>query len=127
MAPVSHASLSARGTTLLRWGLGLLFVVAGASKLFALAATATVLADRHVPFPYALALGVGLVEAVGGALLLAGRRVRPVARALVGLVVLAAIVFHNPLGWAPGLAHAKAVALTVDVLVLLGLAQLARS
>jgi uncharacterized membrane protein YphA (DoxX/SURF4 family) len=109
-----------------RVGLGLLFVAAGLSKLFALGPTAMVFSDERIPFPAGVGFAVGATETLAGLLLLVGFRVRLVARLLMGVVVLAALVFHSPLGEPSGVAHARAIALTIDVFVLLGLAQLAR-
>jgi uncharacterized membrane protein YphA (DoxX/SURF4 family) len=110
----------------LRIGLGSLFVAAGLAKLCALGAATTIVAERGFPFPLAVAVAVGITETFAGALLAAGVRAAGVSRLLMVMVVLAAVIFHSPFGLPPGAAHANAISLTVDALVLLGLVQVAR-
>jgi putative oxidoreductase len=126
MPATPSTSLSPRAALILRVGLGLVFVAAGSSKLYALGPATMVIAERGIPFPMGVALGVGTAEALAGLLLVAGLRVRLVALLLIPMIVLAGLIFHSPLGLPPGAAHANAVSLTIDALVILGLAHLAR-
>jgi putative oxidoreductase len=71
----------------------LLFIVAGASKLFTWKAVEAYMASKGVP---ALLLPlVVLLEIVGGLSLLSGFYLRWAAPALAGFCVLAAVIFHN--------------------------------
>jgi putative oxidoreductase len=110
-----------------RLALGVLFLGAGLAKLFAQGETASLLESHALPFPSVLAFVIGAFESLAGLMLLTGTRTRAFARALILFVVLAALLFHTPFGLPPGLAHATAISLAVDVLVLAGLAILARS
>jgi uncharacterized membrane protein YphA (DoxX/SURF4 family) len=117
---------STRLLLILRLALGLLFLAAGLAKVFALDVTAALVADKGIPYAGTVALAVGAAEAFAGVLLLAGARTRAVAQALIALVACVALVFHDPIGLPPGVAHTNAVSLTIDVMVLLGLAFLVR-
>jgi putative oxidoreductase len=78
----------------LRIGAGVLFMMHGLQKLFGLFGGTTV--------PLASQLGLaGILELVGGALIVLGLFTRPVA-AVLALQMLAAIVIaHLPRGWSP--------------------------
>ena len=101
----------------LRVAVGLLFVAAGVSKLVAPTATSVIVASRNLPEPTVIGAAVGIVEAVSGALLVAGLRVRWVAAALSVLVAVAAGLFHTPVV----LAGPRALEIGVDAGVLLAL------
>jgi putative oxidoreductase len=73
--------------------LALLFIVAGATKLFTWKAVETYMASKGVP---ALLLPlVVLLEIAGGLSLLSGFYLRWAAPALAGFCVLAAVIFHS--------------------------------
>lgn len=118
--------LGPRTITALRLGLGLFFVLAGFAKLFALDETARIVAERGIPWAWAVGLAVGLGETLAGAVLLANRGTAAVARILMFVIVPVALLFHNPFGMPPGAAHINAIALTMDGFVILGLAIVAR-
>jgi putative oxidoreductase len=103
-----------------------MFLAAGLAKLFAQDETASLLASHALPFPGALAFAVGAFESLAGLMLLTDTRTRGFARALMLFVALAALLFHTPFGLPPGIAHATLISLTVDLLVLAGLAVVAR-
>jgi putative oxidoreductase len=75
---------------LIRLGLGAVFIVHGLPKLLRTEAVAHIFRQVGLPAPYWLALAVGVIELVGGALLLAGYQMR-LASALLALVMLGAI------------------------------------
>jgi uncharacterized membrane protein YphA (DoxX/SURF4 family) len=118
--------LSKRATVVLRVGLGALFLLAGLAKLFALDVATQVISEKGLPAPGIIAVGVGIAETCAGLMLLAAVRTRSVARVLMVALVFFALVVHDPFGLPPGVAHANAIALTVDILVLLGLVVVAR-
>ena len=90
-SPVSWASVA---HTLLRIGIGLLFMQHGLQKLFGW------FGGR--PVPLASQMGVaGILELVGGALLVIGLFVRPVAAILVLEMLAALVMVHLPRGGAP--------------------------
>lgn len=119
-------SLGPRSLTALRLGLGLFFVLAGLAKLFALAETARIVAERGIPWAWGVGLCVGAGETLAGAALLANRGTLTVARVLMFVLVPVALLFHNPFGMPPGAAHINAIAFTMDAFVLLGIAIVAR-
>lgn len=119
--------MSPRAVTALRLVLGVFFLAAGVAKLFALDITTAIIAEKGLPVPHLVAIVVGAAEAFAGIVLVANARTRSVARALIAGVVLAALVFHDPIGLAPGSALATQISLAVDVFVVLGLALLARA
>jgi uncharacterized membrane protein YphA (DoxX/SURF4 family) len=112
-----------RGVRLL---LGAVFLAAGLAKLFAQDETASLLERHALPFPTLLPFMIGAFESLSGLMLLTNTRTRAFARAFILFVVVAAFLFHTPIGLPPGLAHANAISLTVDALVLAGLALVAR-
>ena len=90
-SPVSWVAVA---HTLLRIGVGLLFMQHGLQKLFGL------LGGR--PVALASQMGVaGILELVGGALLVIGLFVRPVAAILVLEMLAALVMVHLPRGGAP--------------------------
>jgi putative oxidoreductase len=109
-----------------RVALGLMFLAAGLAKLFAQGETASLLETHALPFPHALAFAIGAFESLAGLMFLTNTRTRGFSRALMLFVALAALLFHTPFGLPAGVAHATAISITVDVLVLAGLAVVAR-
>lgn len=73
--------------------LALLFVVSGANKLIAVAATEATMAGAGLP--PGLAIPTGLFEIVGGLLLALGLMTRLVSTLLFVFVALATLMFHN--------------------------------
>jgi putative oxidoreductase len=119
--------VSARTLSLLRVALGAFFLAAGLAKLFALDIATTIVAEKGVPAPHMVALVVGAAEAFAGLVLLVNARTRAVAQTLIAGVVLAALVFHDPIGLGPGSASMTLVSLAIDASVVLGLTLLARA
>ena len=75
--------------------LALMFITAGYSKLTNLGGTAGYIASGGLPFPALLAVGVGLLELVGGLALAAGFKARWAALALGLFTLLASVLFHK--------------------------------
>lgn len=75
--------------------LALMFITAGYSKLTNLDGTAGYIASGGLPFPAVLAVGVGLLELVGGLALAAGFKARWAALALGLFTLLASVLFHQ--------------------------------
>jgi putative oxidoreductase len=75
--------------------LALMFITAGYSKLTNLGGTAGYIASGGLPFPAVLAVGVGLLELVGGLALAAGFKARWAALALGLFTLLASVLFHK--------------------------------
>ena len=76
--------------------LGLLFVLAGISKIIAPAEAAQ--AMNAVNLPGQFAIGVGIFEVVAGLLLALGFMTRLVSVLLAGFTILATMFFHNQFG-----------------------------
>jgi len=75
--------------------LSLIFLVAGAGKLAAPAATIGYIASHGMPAPQ-VAYGLSLVVEIGGGLLiLVGYQTRLAAFILAGFCVVTALIFHN--------------------------------
>lgn len=75
--------------------LSLIFILGGASKLGALAATGAYMHSMGVPA--ALALPAALFELLGGLAILVGFQTRLVALLLAGFCVVTAVIFHRNL------------------------------
>jgi len=93
------------GTTVLRSGLGILFLVHGLIKVFVFTVPGTMAFFESVGFPGFLAIPVIFAEIVGGSLLLLGLGTRWAAAALVPVMLGATSVhwgngftFSNPNG-----------------------------
>ncbi len=71
---------------------GAVFVVFGAGKFVAYDAELTSFRHYDLPLPEAMVIVIGVVELAGGALLLAGRHVRPAAFLLAGDMIGAILV-----------------------------------
>lgn len=75
-----------------RWIGGVAFVIAGIPK-FAFNAGEVSAFDRYgLPWPHAFVILIGVIEIVGGALLLLGRATRPTALVLAAVMVGAIVV-----------------------------------
>lgn len=74
--------------------LALLFIILGFGKLMGIAGTAGFIAKAGLPAPVVLAWLAGIVEVVGGILLIVGPWKRWAAWALVVFTVLATLFFH---------------------------------
>ena len=119
---MSSEVLGARTIATFRVALGIFFVLAGFAKLGAPDETIRIMTERGVPAAAPLALAIGVGESLAGAMLLAGLRQGAVAAALMLYLIPVIVIFHNPLGLAPGAAHVNAIAFTMDMIVFLGLA-----
>ncbi|QRV14249.1 DoxX family protein [Haloterrigena salifodinae] len=93
----------------IRLALGITMVVAGVGKVFAtgpkamgIEGFAGFLASLGVPLPTIMAWGVGLLELVGGILLLVGLAVR-ITSALIAIdMFVATVLYHLPNGYPAG-------------------------
>lgn len=83
---------------LLRLALGTMFVAHGLLKVLVFTLPGTIGFFEQVGFPGWLAYPVALAEVIGGVLLIAGVAVRPVAIALIP-VLLGATYVHFGAGW----------------------------
>lgn len=93
----------------LRLALGIIFVVSGFGKVLGIGPKASgiagftdTLAGLGLPFPTLFAWIVGLVELVGGALLLAGLFTRYIAGILAVIMAVATVFVHLPQGFVVG-------------------------
>lgn len=82
------------GALLARLTIGQAFLVQGWAKLSDMDAATRAFAGMGVPLPQASALGAGVVELVGGALLVLGMWTRSAATALLGVMVAALVLVH---------------------------------
>ncbi|EMA48027.1 DoxX family protein [Halococcus saccharolyticus] len=94
------------GLAFSRLALGIIFVVSGVGKVFAMGpkasgidAFAGMLAQLGVPLPTVTAWGVGVLELVGGGLLLIGLLTRLVAALLAVDMAVATVLVHLPNGF----------------------------
>ena len=83
------------GLLLARLTLGQAFVLTGLGKLRHLDATAAFFASLGIPAPGLHAVGIGGLELAGGALLILGLAVRPVAFLLLGTMAVAILTAHR--------------------------------
>lgn len=74
--------------------IAVLFVPAGFSTLSNIAGSSSYFAGLGFPFPTIVALGVGLLELVGGALVLAGFQTRLVTLGLAAFTIAAGFIGH---------------------------------
>lgn len=93
------ASLTPQLHSLLRIVAAFMFALAGTTKLFAFP-VAAMPGVHHVPYLSEIGLG-GILETVGGLLLLLGLFTRPVAFVLAGEMAVAYFQFHFPKGFWP--------------------------
>jgi putative oxidoreductase len=94
------------GLAFSRLALGIIFVVSGVGKVFAVGpkasgieAFAGTLAQLGIPLPTVAAWGVGVLELVGGVLLLIGLLTRIVAGLLAIDMAVATVLVHLPNGF----------------------------
>ncbi|EMA37807.1 DoxX family protein [Halococcus hamelinensis] len=94
------------GLAFSRLALGIIFVVSGVGKVFAtgpkalgIEGFAGTLAQIGIPFPTLAAWGVGLLELIGGILLLVGLLTRTVAALLAVDMAVATALVHLPNGF----------------------------
>jgi putative oxidoreductase len=89
------------GITLLRVMVGIIFVMHGGMKLFGMGfeGVAGFFGSLGIPFPYANAVFVTLLEVVGGAMLVAGLFTRWVSPLLAVTMVVAIATVHGPKGF----------------------------
>ena len=94
------------GLAFSRLALGIIFVVSGVGKVFAIGPKATgidafagMLAQLEIPLPTVAAWGVGVLELVGGILLLIGLLTRIVAALLAVDMAVATVLVHLPNGF----------------------------
>jgi putative oxidoreductase len=94
------------GLAFIRLALGIVFTVSGVGKVFAVGpkasgidAFAGTLTQLGIPFPTVAAWGVGLLELVGGILLLVGLLTRAVAALLAVDMAVATALVHLPNGF----------------------------
>ena len=90
------------GALAARLALASIFVVAGFGKLAAPEATGAYLATKGLPVPVVLAVFAGVVEFVGGLLLITGYRTRLAGLTLAAFLIPTTLLFHTSLGL-PGL------------------------
>ncbi len=74
--------------------LSLIFVLSGVSKVGAIAATVTHMANSGIPYANDLVWGAVILELGGGTLLIVGFLTRLVAAAFFFYVAVLAVVFH---------------------------------
>ncbi|WP_158058674.1 DoxX family protein [Halorussus halophilus] len=105
--PETRSTSTDWGIALVRLALGVIFVVHGVGKLFGLGPTATgldgfagFLGGLGVPLPELAAVGVALVETVGGLFVLAGLLTRYAAALIAVDMLVATILVHFPQGFA---------------------------
>ena len=88
-----NSSWTPRVLSLLRFAAGLMFMQHGAQKIFGFPAPAM------MPFDIASQMGIGgVLELVGGALIVLGLFTRPVAFILSGMMAVAYFQFHFEMG-----------------------------
>lgn len=80
---------------LARVTLGQAFIIAGLGKLQHIDNTTTFFASLGIPLPGIHAVGIGCLELVGGALLVLGLAVRPVACLLLATMAVAILTAHR--------------------------------
>lgn len=78
--------------------LATIFLVSGFGKLADPGASAGYIASHGLPLATLLAVGAGLLEVAGGALVLLGFRARWGALALAAFLIPTTFIFHNPVG-----------------------------
>lgn len=109
---------------LFRLALGIPMLIAGVGKVFAvgpkpmgISGFAGFLASLGVPLPTIAAWGVGLVELVGGTLLLLGLAVRLASAVIAIDMLVATVLYHLPNGY-PVTSNGIELTLTLTVIAL---------
>ena len=89
--------MNAQGLPLLiaRVLIALMFILGGIGKFTGLEGTAGYIASVGLPAPKLLAFGSGVLELLGGVLLVVGFQARWAALALATFTLLASVLFHN--------------------------------
>lgn len=107
-----------------RLALGIPMLISGIGKVFAIgpkpmgiSGFAGFLASLGVPLPTIAAWGVGLLELVGGILLLAGLAVRIASAAIAIDMLVATILYHLPNGY-PATSNGIELTLTLALIAL---------
>ncbi|MHC1547885.1 DoxX family protein [Phyllobacterium sp. K27] len=77
--------------------IGLPFILFGLGKATSYAATVATIEAVGLPLPPLAFIGAVVLEVVGGALLVAGYKVRPVAAAMAVFSIATAVFFHSDL------------------------------
>ena len=108
------------GLTLTRWASGAIFVVFGIGKFVSHASEASSFMAYGLPFPGAFAAGIGVLELVGGVMLVLGFATRAVAILLAGDMVGAIIVSGLLRDETVSLTLAPALLVAMLVLVVFG-------
>ncbi|SFD83443.1 MULTISPECIES: DoxX family protein [unclassified Methylobacterium] len=98
MPPIYSSSATALLPVTGRVLMSAIFLVSGAGKLAAPAATLATIEAAQLPLPPLAYAAATSVEVVGGLLLVAGYRTRLVALALALFAVATAVTFHAALG-----------------------------
>lgn len=83
------------GALLARLSIGQAFMLTGWGKLHNLERTGQFFESLGIPAPGAHALGIGVLELVGGALLILGLGVRPVSALLLATMTVAIMTAHH--------------------------------
>lgn len=103
---LSSETASRWSLTLVRLALGIPMLIAGVGKVFGvgpkpmgISGFAGFLASLGVPLPTVAAWGVGLVELVGGILLLIGLAVRLASAVIAIDMLVATVLYHLPNGY----------------------------
>ncbi|MDW8363116.1 MAG: DoxX family protein [Myxococcales bacterium] len=109
------------GTLGARVALATIFVVTGLNKLAGPTDTAAYIASKGLPLPFALAIGAGALELAAGTMLVVGLGTRIAALALAAFVVLATVLFHNPIGLAGMEARMQTIHVLKNVAIVGGL------
>ncbi len=106
--PTSEAA-TRWGLAFVRLALGIPMLISGVGKVLAIgpkpmgiSGFAGFLTSLGVPFPTVAAWGVGLIELVGGLLLVVGVAVRVVSALIAVDMVVATVLYHLPNGYPAG-------------------------
>lgn len=103
---------------LLRIVVGLVFVLAGWGKVTGMEGTQEAFANMGIPLASVTAWLVGLIELIGGAMVLVGYKVR-IPAALLALIMVGAIVFVKlSQGWGPMRIDLALLAMSVSLYLL---------
>ncbi len=96
----SHQALARRyGTLLARVFIGILFLLAGVSKVAGFQGTVSYIASTGAPMPELLNILAIIVEIGGGLALILGVYTAEAAASLIVFCLAAVFMFHNPLDW----------------------------
>lgn len=87
--------------TLARLFVALLFLGSGGAKIATFGVTVDMMAQMNLPLPSVALSGAIALEIGGGALLLSGRYLQPIAVALIAFLVPTTLIFHVPFVFSP--------------------------